>query len=53
MMAHVYLPHVPYKGVRTKEVSGKFIGLGAEPAISTLDQFPALMKSELAKWSKG
>ena len=40
------------KIVRTREVSDKFIGLGAEPAISTPDEFTALMKAELVKWSK-
>ena len=40
------------KIVRMPDVRDKLVGLGAEPAISTPDEFSALMKSELAKWSK-
>jgi tripartite-type tricarboxylate transporter receptor subunit TctC len=40
------------KIVRTPEVRDKLVGLGADPAISTPDEFSALMKSELVKWSK-
>lgn len=40
------------KIVRMPDVRDKFIGLGAEPAISTPDEFSALMKAELVKWSK-
>ena len=40
------------KIVRTPEVRDKLIGLGADPAISTPDEFSALMKAELMKWSK-
>lgn len=40
------------KIVRQPDIRDKFIGLGAEPAISTPEEFSALMKSELVKWAK-
>jgi tripartite-type tricarboxylate transporter receptor subunit TctC len=40
------------KIVRQPDTRDKLIGLGADPAISTPDEFGALMKSEIVKWSK-
>lgn len=38
--------------VQQPEMRDKFIGLGAEPALSTPAEFTALMTAEIAKWAK-
>lgn len=40
------------KIVRQPEVRDKLIGLGAEPSLSTPQEYAELMKSEIAKWAK-
>ena len=40
------------KIVRQPDIRDKLIGLGAEPALSTPDEFAALIKSEIVKWAK-
>lgn len=40
------------KIVRQPEMRDKLVGLGAEPALSTPQEFADLMKAEIAKWAK-
>lgn len=40
------------KIVRQPEVRDKLIGLGAEPSLSTPQEYAELMKSEIAKWAR-
>src|SRR5204862_264554 len=37
---------------RTQEMRERLISLAAEPAISTPEEFSALIKSEIVKWAK-
>ena len=40
------------KALQSKDISEKFLALGADPVASTPEQFIAFLKAELAKWAK-
>ncbi len=40
------------KAMHTPEIQERFVGQGLEPVTSTPDEFAALIRSDLAKWSE-